>query len=66
MTTILYFLQKKQTDSAEYFVCLQGGGSGVVPPLTDVNATGRKITINGTLSAFAEYKISQPRVLGLR
>lgn len=38
----------------------------VVPPLTDVNATGRKITINGTLSAFAEYKISQPRVLGLR
>lgn len=39
MTTILYFLQKKQADSAEYFVCLQGGGSGVVPPLTDVNAT---------------------------
>lgn len=55
MTTILYFLQKKQADSAEYFVCLQGGGSRVVPPLTDVNATGRKITINGTLSAFAEY-----------
>lgn len=45
MTTILYFLQKKQADSAEYFVCLQGGGSGVVPPLTDVNATGKKYTV---------------------
>ena len=66
MTTILYFLQKKQADSAEYFVCLQGGGSRVVPPLTDVNATGRKITIlslihiseptrQAEISAFAEY-----------
>lgn len=45
MTTMLYFLQKKQADSAEYFVCLQGGGSRVVPPLTDVNATGKKYTV---------------------